>query len=183
MRKRVWVSAMGAGMALAAATPVWAQTAPAPAAPRVSLAGGYVFARDLRTGTMPAVSYEIGWAATGTVRLGGTRLSIVGNVDASAHTTTFQERQALFGVAGGARFDAARWHGLTLYAQGVAGLERFSEPGYAVWGAMIQPGAGVDVRLSSRLFARAQADYRLSFEEGDTFHALRVVIGAGVAWR
>jgi hypothetical protein len=72
---------------------------------------------------------------------------------------------------------------VTLFAQVLAGLERFSEPGLAQSGPAVQPGAGVDMYVSRTVFLRAQGDYRWSQSGGTTFHAYRVVGAIGVRIR
>ena len=148
--------------------------------PRASIAGGYVFLQQRPSGNFDGADYPVGWMATGAVRLGSGRLSAIGEGGLSYRTTSGDERQYLLGVFGGARFAVYSSRHLTLFAQGLAGLERFSEPGLVETGVAVQPGAGLDYRFSSRLFLRLQGDYRWSQPNDSTFHAYRVVGAIGV---
>ena len=69
------------------------------------------------------------------------------------------------------------------FAQVLAGLEHFSEPGFAQTGFAVQPGGGIDVAVTGRLALRGQVDYRWvrvgagSGAPAATFKEWRVGIG------
>jgi hypothetical protein len=149
--------------------------------PRGSLAGAYVYLDQTAAGDLGPPAYQIGWMATGAFRLGG-RWSGVGEFGVSAQTNAFDERLQLMAVLGGARMTLYRSPSVAIFAQALAGLERFSEPGLIESGPAVQPGAGVDFNLSSRVFLRAQGDYRWSKVNGATYQTWRAVAGVGVTF-
>jgi hypothetical protein len=171
-----------AALCLTAALPATAH-AQAPGEPRVSIAGGYVFLQQPMSTSVETPTYEVGWLAAGTCRLGSGRWSAAGEFGISSHTNAFDEHQRLMGLEGGVRVAVYSRTRVTLFAQVLAGLERFSEPGLAQSGPAVQPGAGVDMYVSRTVFLRAQGDYRWSQSGGTTFHAYRVVGAIGVAIR
>ena len=148
--------------------------------PRVSVAGGYVFLQQKPVGGLESPVYPFGWMATSAFRLGSGRLSAVGEVAVSYRTTSGDEDQRLLGVLGGARFAIYSSKHVTLFAQGLAGVERFSEPGLVESGVAVQPGAGLDWLLSPHLCLRVQGDYRWSQPNDATFHGYRAVVAIGV---
>jgi len=160
---------------LAVPTAAFAQTEP-----RASVAGGYVYAYQPGSGEIEGTPYAAGWLATAAVRLGSSRFSAAGEFGLSWRRNAFDETQQLTTVLGGARVALARSTRLTLFAQALAGLERFSEPGLAESGVAVQPGIGVDIHMSPRVFIRAQGDYRWSHPNGATFHTVRGVAAIGV---
>ena len=147
--------------------------------PKLSLAGAYVFLAQSATGNLESPKYSLGWLAAGTYRLGSGRLSAAGEFGISYRKNSFDERQHLMGVLGGARWALTPSKRIILFAQGLAGLERFSEPGLTESGVAVQPGGGMDWYFSSRIFMRAQGDYRWSVANDSTFHAYRIVVGGG----
>jgi hypothetical protein len=174
---RLAIAAGAFGLALAAAAPSAAQTPSAGTA-----VGGYASVADLTSSQLPGVTFDTGWLAAATVRIGSSRWSGTGEVGSSWHTTTFDEKQELFLVVGGGRFDiirSARW---AVFAIAQAGMERFAEPGFSEWGFAFQPGGGIDMRLWSRIIARAQGDYRMVQAGGSTYHRVRFVAAAGVTF-
>ena len=165
----------GLVIALSVASPAFAQDEP-----RVSVAGGYAFFREQGPGGLDPATYPIGWVATGGWRIGSSRLVAVGEVGMSLRQNVFDETQRVLGVLGGGRYALTRSARMTTFAQALVGIERFSEPGFTESGFAVQPGAGVDLKIGSRVFLRAQGDYRMSRPNGDTFHDARVFIGIGV---
>jgi hypothetical protein len=153
---------------------VWAQSEP-----RTTIAGGYTYLREQGPGGLGVANYPIGWVVTGSQRLGSGRLSGVGEIGISSRDNVVGERQRLLGLLGGARFAIMTSPQMTLFGQGLVGLERFSEPGFSESGLALQPGAGVDWRMWSRYFLRVQADYRMSRQTGGTFKEVRALIGGG----
>ena len=74
-----------------------------------------------------------------------------------------------------------------VHAQGLAGVEHYSEPGFAEIGLAVQPGGGVDVALIRRLAFRVQLDFRFvragakSEFPARTFKEWRLGAGAAIA--
>ena len=151
--------------------------------PKATVAGGYVYFQQLTTGELSEPAYPFGWAATSALRLAGSRVSAVGEFGISYRTNEFDELHTLMAALGGARVTLYRSNRLALFAQALAGLERFAEPGFTESGIAVQPGAGVDLYVSSKVFIRAQGDYRWSQPNDATFHAYRVFAGIGVNLR
>lgn len=164
------------------------RSASAQGAPAGEVAGGYVFVRDFQIDT----NFPLGWFASAGVNLGD-GFAVIGEVSGSYATID------LFGTdvdanvhtfMGGARF-VRRMDRITPFAQVLVGLARASGPGDSlvhqirdvVTGLAIQPGGGVDVRLSERLSARVAADYRRIVSEDADGNALRftggLVLGFG----
>jgi hypothetical protein len=170
------VSVLGVGLLCgAAASPAAAQVAP-----RTTIAGGYTYVREQGPGGLGVANYPIGWVVTGSQRLGSGRFSGVGEFGISSRDNFFDEQQRLLGLLGGARFGLLGSPRMTLYAQALIGLERFSEPGLTESGLAIQPGAGLDWTIWSQVFIRVQGDYRMALQDGGTFTELRALVGAGV---
>ena len=161
-------------MCLAYSAPAFAQ-----GEPRATVAGGYVYLKERGAGDLEDPAYPLGWMAGGTFRLGSSRLAAAGEFGVSSRKNAFDETQRLTGLLGGARFTLVQARRVRLFAQALAGLERFSEPGFAESGVAIQPGGGIDLHLSARWFVRAQGDYRWSQTGDATFHTWRVVAGLG----
>jgi hypothetical protein len=145
--------------------------------PALHLAIGYSYLVDEGIGGAPSVSYPTGWAVALTRQLGHSRLALVGDVGGNYHTNLAVETQALYGFLGGLRFDVWRVSRLQLFAEGLVGSERFSEPGFSQWGLALQPGVGVDLALTSRMGFRVEGDYRAVREEGATFREARALVG------
>ncbi|HLG54283.1 MAG TPA: hypothetical protein VI485_03065 [Vicinamibacterales bacterium] len=166
--------------AVLAPRPASAQAAQA--APMAEVAGGYVFLRDFEIDeSLPA-----GWFASAAFNLTD-MIAVVGEVSGSYATIQ------LFGAAvdanvhtfmGGARF-FRRMDRLTAFAQVLAGVAR-ADGGVDFLGVQIsdsvtdfaiQPGGGVDVRLTERLAARFGADYRRIFSEDSDGNEFRFLAG------
>jgi len=162
---------------LAVARPVSAQGAETTP---LSIAGGYSAVREQGAGGAPAVNYNAGWLAALTVPFAG-RVSFVGEAGANYRGVQGVETQTLYGFLGGVRFDLLHLGPARVFAQGLVGLERFSEPGFSEAGLAIQPGAGVDIGLTRRLALRGQADFRVAREESVTFHEIRGAVS--IVWR
>lgn len=148
---------------------------------------GHLFAgasalRELGTDDLPAVTYDRGWVVAAGVRLPWWRLVAVGDLSQHARTNLVDETQRLFGILGGVRADLLRHSRVTVFAQALAGFERFSEPGFEASGAAFQPGAGVDVTVWSRVGIRAQADARISRQNDATYKEIRISAGVVVGF-
>jgi hypothetical protein len=147
--------------------------------PHLSLAGSYAYLREQGIGGAPAVMYNVGWVADVDWRMGD-RVALVGDIGGSYRSVQNVETQAVYGFLGGLRFGLVHAGPLRIFAQGLVGLERFGEPGFSEKGLAIQPGAGVDVAMTSHIGLRVQGDYRLAREEGVTFKEVRTTVG--VVW-
>jgi hypothetical protein len=165
---------LAAVIGLAYAAPAFGQ-----GEPRVTVAGGYAFLQQRSAGDLENPAYPLGWMAGSTFRLGSNRLAAAAEFGVSSRKNAFDETQRLTGVLGGARFTLVQSRRVRLFAQALAGLERFSEPGLTESGLAVQPGGGIDLHLSARWFIRAQGDYRWSQTGDATFHAYRIAAGLG----
>jgi hypothetical protein len=167
---------------LAAILTLAATAAPASAQqePPTSIAGAYTVVREQGPGGFEAATYPVGWLVTGSHRIGIGRLSAVGELAVNRRENFLGETQQLVGILGGASYPLLSSPRMTIFAQALVGLERFSEPGFTESGLAIQPGVGLDWSLGARLFMRAGADYRLARQTGGTFKELRGIVGAGV---
>jgi hypothetical protein len=162
-------------LALCAPSPAAAQPVTGP-----HIFGGVSILRDLGTKDVPATTYDRGWLAAAGVPLPWWRLDIAGEVGMNSRTNIVDESQRLSAVLAGVRMNVLRASRLTLFAQALAGMEWFSEPGFDQSGPAFQPGAGVDVPVWSRLGARAQVDWRLSKQNGDSYKEVRLAVGVVV---
>ena len=154
------------------ASPVAAQSTDGP-----HVFGGVSMLRDLGTDDVPATTYDRGWLVAAGAPLPWWRLDIAGEVGMNARTNIVDETQRLSAALGGVRMNLLRAARLAVFGQALAGVEWFAEPGFEHSGLALQPGVGVDVTIWSRLGARAQADWRWSKQNGDTYKALRVAVG------
>lgn len=155
-----------------------------PAAAQVT-AGPDVFVgfsplRDLGTEEVPATDYDRGWVVAVGVPLPWWGLVATGEAGMNSRTNTVDETQQLFAALGGVRMNVWQSSRVALFGQALAGIERFSEPGFDESGPAFQPGGGVDVAIWSRLGARAQFDWRLSQQNGESYRAIRVAFGGVV---
>jgi hypothetical protein len=153
--------------------------AAAPAAAQIrspaNVSAGYSALREV--GASDAV-YGVGWAVSfATTPPGGFGWAAEGgeNYRRPAGVT-----QRLLAVLGGARFTLPTTGRLVPFVQGLAGLERYSEPGFSENGFAAQPGGGVDIFMTRAAAIRAQVDYRWVRTDQRTFNEVRFV--AGVTW-
>ena len=111
----------------------------------------------LREAASDGAAYDAGWL-TSVAGRPRSSLTWVGEVGGSYRSPAGVTQQ-LLSYLGGIRL-GHRQSSIAPFAQAVAGLERFSEPGFSQTGLALQPGGGVDVWLTPRLALRAQVDYR-----------------------
>ncbi|OFW03459.1 MAG: hypothetical protein A3I61_16835 [Acidobacteria bacterium RIFCSPLOWO2_02_FULL_68_18] len=180
MRITVPVLAMVSLFCLAA--PVAAQDVP------VEVAGGYALVRFQDQDAAPFENVPAGWFASGAVEVGGRLpLAIVGEV--SGHYKNdeafgFEADLDTYTFLGGVRY-YRRLARLTPFGQFLAGgawskgevrALRFMEKGTDF---AIQPGGGVDVRLTSRLSARGTAHWLriMPTDEREDVDAFRLDVG------
>lgn len=110
-------------------------------------------------------------------------LSLVGEVGGNYRTLSFGETDfdlSMHAYLGGIRI--RREHrAVTPFAQVLAGMARaaVSSPdgGESDYAFALQPGGGVDIRITDRLAVRVQGDYRFISEERAQFRELRVAAG------
>lgn len=158
-----------------------ASPAVAQASPPKTIAGGYSVLRELDTPGATANDYTKGWFVSVGHPFALQRLSLVGEIGGNYRRNLLKEVQRLHAFLGGARFTVARSSRLTIFAQGLVGIERFAEPGFNESGIAVQPGGGVDLSLFKSVGVRVQGDYRIA-RQGDTnFKEARVVVGAVLA--
>lgn len=122
-------------------------------------------------------TYPNGWVASGAGRLLG-RLMVVGEVGGNYRKNLVDETQRLHAFLGGVRYRIGGGSRAGAFVQGLAGIERFTEPGLTQTGFAIQPGGGFDLRLVRSLGVRAQADYRIAKQDDVTFKETRVSVAA-----
>lgn len=149
-------------------------------APVIEVAGGYSYLSALASGATSATGYPRGWFVAAGRPLGWRWLVAAGEMSASARTNLAVETQRVFSVLGGAHVVLWRRGRVDLRASALAGMERFSEPGFSESGFAFQPGAGLDLRLWRALGTRVSTDYRVARLNGATFKNLRVNAGAVV---
>lgn len=151
-------------------------SAAAQARSSANVAGGYSVLRELDT---PGTTYGAGWtAAFATTPPGGLGWVVEagGNYRQPAGVP-----QHLLALLGGARFTSGTRSRAVPFAQVLAGLERYSEIGFAQNGFAVQPGGGIDVSLTDRLAIRADVDYRWVHASQHTFNEVRVAVGLAYA--
>jgi hypothetical protein len=141
-----------AGLALVLVLLPSRAAAQAPSRATLGLSYGY-----LREAASDGATYDAGWFASVASRPRSS-LSWVGEVGGSYRSPAGVTQQ-LLSCLGGARL-SHRQGSIAPFVQAVAGIERFSEPGFSETGLALQPGGGIDVSLTARLALRAQVDYR-----------------------
>ena len=160
--------------------------APVAAQDMWEIAGGYSFTRAVTDEvTLPA-----GWLVSGAGNVTDT-LAIVGEVNIAYKT------EAEFGVEidkrvlplmGGVRY-SRRLARVTPFAQFLLGAAVLAAvPNDGVIDFAIQPGAGVDIRLTDRLAARVQGDWRRIFSGDEALgtvdgNQIRIAAGIVVGFR
>jgi opacity protein-like surface antigen len=159
-------------VATLAAAPAAAQGPPA-----TTIFGGYGWLHESGIGGSPSVNYGKGWVVSVAQRMTPVWLAIAGEAGGQYRTTSAIETHSLYGFLGGLRIGLTRGSRLSTFAQVLAGVERFSSPGFSEAGFAFQPGAGLDVALHKRVAVRMQGDFRLAHEEGVTFKEARVAVG------
>ena len=174
MRNRSLVPVVFVLLCLAA--PLAAQDIPA-----WEIAGGYSFTRAVTDEvTLPA-----GWFVSG-ARNVTDMLAIVGEVSGaykSEAVSGFEVDKALYTLMGGVRY-YRRLARVTPFAQFLLGVAALvAQPNDEAIDFAIQPGAGVDIRLTDRLAARVQGDWRRLFSADEalgTVDGNQIRISAGI---
>ena len=153
-----------------------ASSAAAQARSSANVAGGYSFLRELET---PGATYATGWTASFAATPPG-GLGWVAEAGAN-YRQPAGVPQHLLALLGGARFTGGTRSRVVPFAQALAGLERYSEIGFAENGFAVQPGGGIDVWVADRLALRAEVDYRWVRASQQTFNEVRVAAGLAYA--
>jgi hypothetical protein len=164
---------------LAGALTIWPAAARAQA-PAFEIAAGYSRLSELASGATAATSYPRGWFVEAGRPLRWRWLIVAGEMSANARTNLVIETQRVFSVLGGAHIPVWRRGRLNLRASALAGLERFSEPGFSTSGFAFQPGARLDMGLWRALGTRVSTDYRIARLDDATFKNLRINVGVVV---
>jgi hypothetical protein len=164
---------MVVGLVVVAAGTTAAQTHEAP----WQVAGSYGYLHENGVGGGPSTTYAKGWFVAVDRRIGGGRFRVLGEIGGSYHDNAAVETQSLYAYLGGIRVDLLRLGPAHVFVHVLAGVERFSEPGFSEHGFAFQPGGGVDVAITHRLGVRVQGDYRAAHQEGVTINEARFGIG------
>jgi opacity protein-like surface antigen len=164
-------------IATLAAAPAVAQGQPA-----TTISGGYGWLREAGIGGNPSVTYNKGWVVSVAQRVTAGRLAIAGEAGGQYRTTSAIETHSLYGFLGGLRFGLTRGSHVSTFAQVLAGVEKFSSPGFSEAGFAFQPGAGLDLAFHKRVALRVQGDFRMAHEEGVTFKEARFTAGIVVGF-
>jgi len=170
--RRLLTMGLTALIATLSAPPAAAQGPPA-----TTISGGYGWLRESGIGGSPSVTYNKGWLVSVAQRISTGRIAIAGEVGGQYRTTSAIETHSLYGFLGGLRVELTRGSRLSTFAQVLAGVERFSSPGFSEAGFAFQPGAGLDFAFHKRVALRVQGDFRVAHEEGVTFKEARVAVG------
>lgn len=169
--KRVVLQAACAAIVAGWASPAWAQE---DVLPKTTIMGGYSFMVDRSW----QERLPLGWVAALSQRISD-RVSIVGEASGSygkfADTNFTIERYAFLG---GVKWQSSGAEGLVVFLQGLAGLSRQAGDVGILNGFLLQPGGGVDLRVTERMSFRAFADYRWLHEDGVRWNQYRA--GGGV---
>jgi hypothetical protein len=142
---------------------------------RATAAGGYSYLHELGEGGQ---DYATGWFASFAQQIGSSRLSIAGEINQNSRKNTVDETQRLLGLLGGVRIQIAEMGRLRIFADGLLGMERFTEPGFDESGFAWQTGGGIDFRFWRQLGVRVQTDFRFAYEEDTTFKEFILNSGA-----
>ena len=165
---------LGAGRTAVAQQPSMAAR---PDRPVADLSVGYAWLHEQPPSDAQSENYPAGWVASGAFRIVG-HMMAVGEVGGNYRTNAVDESARLHAFLGGVRFGIGSWEHARAFVQGLAGMERFTEPGLTQSGFAVQFGGGVDFNLKGPLGARAQLDYRVADEGGYTFNETRVSLAA-----
>jgi hypothetical protein len=162
---------IAAALAAAIATPAAAQ---APADPgRAELGLGYSILRDANADE----TFVAGWVATAGLRA-HRRWWLIG--EAGGHYKTLAEDHQLrvHAFMGGVRFARETDAAVRPFVQVLVGAACYCgsdvSNGKASRSLAIQPGAGFDLPVRDRFWARLQADYRTVRDEGNAFGQYRI---------
>jgi len=158
---------LGTGVAASAQSPVAGTT----------VSAGYSYLHELGN---PGVTYGTGFAGSVAWTPVHT-VSLVGELGANFRNPAGVSQQ-LFAALGGVSLAGQMGPHLVAFAQGLVGLERYSEVGFSENGLAIQPGVGVHWFFTPNLAVRGQADYRWVHAGGDSFNELRFVAGLAFAF-
>src|SRR5215472_4536466 len=125
-------------VALFGAAPAAAQSV---SDPPFHVAIDYSYLRDQGLGGAPAQTYSTGWVVSVGRELAHSRLALIGEAGGNYRSNLVVEKESLYGFLGGVRVAVWRVGRLQIFAEGLVGAERFSEPGFSEWGLALEPGA------------------------------------------
>ena len=172
MTERALSPLMGIALTIAVVMPAVAQ-----AQSTVNVAVGYSMLHELESGLgTGGATYPTGWIAEIAGKRDRSMLTFVGEVGGD-YRRSAGVLQQLHAFLGGVRVSSAAALGIVPFAQMLVGLEQYSEPGFSERGLALQPGGGVQISITHNVAARAQLDFRVAREQGETFKELRVVGG------
>jgi hypothetical protein len=146
-------------------------------APPWLLTGSYGYLHENGVGGGPSTTYAKGWFVAVDRRIGGGRFRAAGEIGGSYRDNAAVETQSLYAYLGGIRVNLLRLGPAHIFVHVLAGVERFSEPGFSEHGFAFQPGGGVDVAITQGLGVRVQGDFRAAHQEGVTINEARFGIG------
>jgi hypothetical protein len=146
------------------------------------VAGGYTFLNN----TNASQTFN-GWAVSAGAGLDGA-VGLVGEVGSSyttANSLGIDVALTELSFMGGPKVVSHRASAVTPFVQFLAGGVRITGSAPTIIGTIslsqtnvaIQPGGGIDVRLSPRVGLRLQGDYRMLFVSGGTSPRVRVLVG------
>jgi hypothetical protein len=118
-----------------------------------------------------------GWLVSFAQPIGGSPVSIVGEA-AGNYKTEFDETLRLHTFQGGVRVAARTNPNVTPFAQFLAGVMNINcGCGESKNYFAIEPGGGVDFRVSDRVAFRVGASFPMAFNEGETGNSFRFQTG------
>lgn len=141
--------------------------------PTPQVAFGYSFQTLFDDGE--GFNLPIGWFASFAHPLGGSRVSAVGEV-AGNYDREYGETFWLYTYQGGIKV-TGKGDAVKPYAQFLAGALTLGCCGDSATYFVIEPGAGVDVRLNGRAALRLGASFPTAFNEGEVGKSLRFQVG------
>jgi len=130
------------------------------------ISAGYSILRDVGENSKAGMVIDFGRRLNGGI-------SIVGEVGMN-HFSYWPE--TYLQVAGGARFGKVTTGRVRPYAQFLIGVQReFGESG-----VVLQPGAGLNIRVARSLDAKVQVDLPVLRWDNDTYKQFRLTLGVGI---
>jgi hypothetical protein len=145
--------------------------------PQGDVAVSYSYLHD------PDLSLPVGWVVAATAPL-NKNVGIVGEVGGNYRSRTFDDFKISvqeYSFLGGVKVQHAASPRATVFGQMLAGTAMFrgSAEGESdsTFVLTLQPGGGVDVKLTPRVGVRAQGDYRYNTRNGDSLNQFRVAVG------
>jgi len=130
------------------------------------VSAGYSILRDVGENSKAGMVVDFG-------RRLNDKMSVIGEV-AMNHFSYWPE--TYFQVAGGVRVGTVATGRVRPYAQFMVGMQReFGESGI-----VLQPGAGLNIRVARSLDAKVQVDLPVLRWDNDTYKQFRLTVGVGI---